>query len=163
MKISHTLLHGLVLSLIASLYIIGTFFINPRIWLKDYPQSIQDLLPPKNDKEKRLSLILGLPFLLLLFGIPLLSTILLKNHNPDFSYLSLALNAFGVAFSFNIVDWLVLDWLMFCTITPGFVVLPESEGAAGYKDYKFHFRGFLIGSVLSAAGGLIIGGIALLF
>ncbi len=163
MKISHTLLHGLALSLIASSYIIITFFINPRIWLQDYPQSIQDLLPSKDDREKRLSLILGIPFLLLLFGVPLVSTILLKNHNPEFSYLSLAFNAFAVAFAFNIFDWLVLDWLMFCTITPAFVVLPGSEGAVAYKDYWFHFRGFLIGSVLSIAGGLIIGGIALLF
>jgi len=163
MKISHTLLHGLALSLIASLYIIVTFKIDPRIWLQDYPQSIQDLLPPKDDREKRLSLILGIPFLLLLFGVPLVSTILLRNHNPDFSYFSLVLNAFGVAFFFNVVDWLVLDWLMFCTITPAFIVLPGSEGSPGYQDYKYHFRGFLIGSALSIISGLIFGGIALLF
>jgi hypothetical protein len=163
MKIDHTLLHGLALSLIASAYIIITFLINPRIWLHDYPQAIQDLLPPINEKEKRLSLILGIPFLLLLFIVPLVSTILLKNHNPDFSYLSLAFNAFGVAFAFNVVDWLVLDWLMFCTITPGFVVLPGSEGAVAYKDYWFHFRGFLIGTVISIIAGLIIGGVVLLF
>ena len=69
MKIDHTLLHGLALSLIASAFIIITFLINPRIWLDDYPQAIQDLLPPKNEKEKRLSLILGIPFLFLLFHL----------------------------------------------------------------------------------------------
>ena len=163
MKIDHTLLHGLALSLIASVFIIITFLINPRIWLQDYPQAIQDLIPPKDEKEKRLSLILGIPFLILLVVFPLFSTILLKNHNPDFSYFSLAFNAFGVAFAFNLVDWLLLDWLMFCTITPGFVVLPGSEGAAAYKDYWFHFRGFLIGTVFSIIAGLIIGGVALLF
>jgi len=162
MKINHTLLHGLALSIIASVYIIITFMIKPRIWLQDYPQDIQDMIPPKDDQEKRLSLILGFPFLLLLFCVPLVSTILLKNHNPDFSYFSLAFNAFGVAFAFNLVDWLVLDWLMFCTITPGFVVLPGSEGAAAYKDYWFHFRGFLIGTFLSLIAGFAIGGIALL-
>jgi len=163
MKISHTVLHGLVLSIIASFYIIITFLINPRIWLQDYPQDIQDLLPPKDEREKRLSLILGIPFLILLVGIPLVSTILLKKYNPGFSYFSLAFNAFGVAFAFNIVDWLVLDWLMFCTITPAFIVLPGSEGSAGYQDYKYHFRGFLIGTALSIVSGLIFGGIALLF
>ena len=162
MKINHTLLHGLALSLIASVYIIITFLINPRIWLHDYPHDIQELIPPKDEKENRLSLILGIPFLLLLFGVPLVSTILLKNHNPDYSYLSLAFNAFGVAFAFNLVDWLILDWLMFCTITPGFVVLPGSEGASAYQDYWFHFRGFLIGTVLSIIAGLIIGGLAFL-
>jgi len=163
MKIQHTLLHGLVLSIVASLYIIITMVIKPRIWLQDYPQSIQDLLPPKDEKESRLSLILGIPFLILLFGIPLVSTILLRIHNPEFSFLSLAMNAFGVSFIFNIVDWLLLDWLMFCTITPKFIVLPGSEGNAGYKDYRYHFRGFLIGTVLSIVAGLFIGGVALLF
>ena len=163
MKISHTLLHGLALSIIASFYIIITFLINPRIWLQDYPQAIQDLLPPKDEKEKRLSLILGIPFLILLVGIPLFSTILLENHNPEFKYISLAFNAFGVAFAFNIVDWLVLDWLMFCTITPKFIILPGSEGSSAYKDYWFHFRGFLIGTVFSLAAGLFIGGVVLLF
>jgi hypothetical protein len=163
MKIEHTLLHGLALSIIASLYIIITFIINPRIWLGDYPQAIQDMIPPKNEQEKKLSLILGIPFLVLLFGIPLFSTILLKRHNPDFTYLALAFNAFGVAFAFNIFDWLILDWLIFCSITPGFMILPGSEGAAAYKDYWFHFRGFLIGTFLSIVAGLIIGGAALLF
>jgi hypothetical protein len=45
---------------------------------------------------------------------------------------------------------------MYCTITPRFVVIPGTEGMAGYKDYVFHLRGFLIGSVISAAGGLVI-------
>jgi hypothetical protein len=45
---------------------------------------------------------------------------------------------------------------MFCTITPRFVVIPGTEGMAGYKDYVFHLRFFLIGSVISAAGGLVI-------
>jgi hypothetical protein len=163
MKIEHTLLHGLALSIIASLYIIITFIINPRIWLGDYPQAIQDMIPPKNEQEKKLSLILGIPFLVLLFGIPLFSTILLRRHNPDFTYLALAFNAFGVAFAFNIFDWLILDWLIFCSITPGFMILPGSEGATAYKDYWFHFLGFLTGTFLSIVAGLIIGGAALLF
>lgn len=163
MKINHTLLHGLALSIIASVYIIITLLINPRIWLQDYPQAIQDLIPPKDEKEKKLTLILGILFLILLLAFPLFSTILLKTHNPDFSYLSLAFNAFGVAFAFNIIDWLILDWLMFCAITPKFIVIPGSEGASGYKDYWFHFRGFLIGTILSIIAGLIIGGVALLF
>ena len=32
-------------------------------------------------------------------------------------------------------------------------------GMAGYKNYAMHFRGFLIGTVFSAAAGLVIAGI----
>jgi len=37
----------------------------------------------------------------------------------------------------------VLDWLIFVTIQPDFVVIPGTEGLAGYKDYGFHFLGGL--------------------
>lgn len=163
MNFQHTFQDGLALSSIASLYIIITFIINARIWLGDYPPDVQEMVPPKDEKEKRLSLILGIPFLVILLAVPVFSTLNLKGANPDLSYLHLAINAFGVALVFNIVDWLILDWLIFCTVTPKLIILPGSEGAAGYKDYWFHFRGFLIGTVISIVSGLVIGGIAMLF
>jgi len=66
------------------------------------------------------------------------------------------IHTFGVAFSFNLVDWIILDWLLFCTIQPKFMIIPGSEGMPGYKNYFIHFRGFLIGSVISLFGALII-------
>ena len=70
----------------------------------------------------------------------------------------LLVNGFAVMSIFNSVDWLILDWLIFCTITPAFLVIPGTEGSPGYKNYVFHFRGFLIGTGLSATIGLIIAG-----
>jgi len=159
-SIPKIILDGAVFSVIASVLIVITLRLNPRLWLQDYPQDIQALVPPKTDKEKRLSLVLGILFLVLLAAIPLVSTLALNSqYQGEISFFSLAINAFGVVFVFNVVDWLVLDWLMFCAITPGFVVIPGSEGAKGYKDYGFHFRGFLIGTVFSAVAGLVIGAI----
>ena len=64
---------------------------------------------------------------------------------------------------FNVVDLLVLDWPL-VAIVPGFMVLPGTEGSAGYKDYWFHFRGFLIGTVLIlVASGLMAGVVTALF
>ena len=155
---------GLVLSIIASLFIWITLRLNPRIWLQDYPKDIQARVPPKTAKEKRLSLILGIPFLILLAAAPFISTLILKYRGDgDTSFLLLWANAFGVAFTFNVIDWLVLDWLMFCTISPRFIVIPGTEGMAGYKDYFFHFRGFLVGSVLSVVAGLAIASVVSLF
>jgi hypothetical protein len=81
------------------------------------------------------------------------------SHPGEISFFLFAVHAFGVAFVFNLADWLILDWLIFCFLTPGFVVIPGSEGAEGYKNYWFHFRGFLIGTVFSAVLGLITGAI----
>jgi hypothetical protein len=57
---------------------------------------------------------------------------------------------------FNIFDLLVLDWFFFCTVQPRLMVLPGTEGMPGYRDYRFHFIGFLKGLVFCAVGGLII-------
>lgn len=154
------ILDGMFLSGIASIFILITFRLNPRLWLQDYPPDIQDLIPPKTGKEKQISLIVGIPFFILLFTIPLISTWMVKTqHTGESSFTLLAVHAFGVAFVFNLVDLLVLDWLIFCLITPKFIVLPGSEGAKGYKDYWFHFRGFLVGTGFSIVLGLVVGAI----
>ena len=107
-----------------------------------------------------MSLIFGIPFLVLLVAVPFISTLALKRQDGgDVSFLQLFLNAFGVAFAFNLVDLLLLDWLMFCTITPKFVVISGTEGMEGYKDYSYHFRASMIGTVLSVVAGLVIAGI----
>jgi hypothetical protein len=58
--------HGGLLSLVASAFVLVTLRINPRIQLQDYPRSIQDLDPPKSAEERAWSLTLGVTFLVLL-------------------------------------------------------------------------------------------------
>ena len=158
-NISKILLDGALLSILSSILIIVILWINPRLFLQDYPDEIQAVVPPKTDLEKRQSLIGGIPFLLLLFAVPFISTLILKRQSVEMiSFFSLFLNAFGVVFLFNLVDLLVLDWLLFCYITPGFLVIPGTEGMQEYKDYGYHFRAFLIGTVLSIVAGLVIAG-----
>mgnify|MGYP006308619099 CR=1 FL=1 len=156
------LLDGAIFSLVASAYLIITLHINPRLWLQDYPQDIQDQVPPKTDRESRLSLILGIPFLLVLVGAPLISTVgLNRQYGGALSFPALIIHAFGVGFIFNLVDWLLIDGLLFCAITPSFIVIPGTEGAEGYttKNYGHHVRGFVIGTGVSLAGGLVIAAI----
>jgi len=153
------LFDGAIVSLVASAFLIVTLRINPRLWLQDYSQDIQDQVPPKTDRESRLSLILGLPFLLLLFAAPLISTVgLNRQYGGALSFLALTIHAFGVGLMFNLVDWLLIDGLLFCVITPSFIVIPGTEGADGYttQNYGHHVRGFVIGTGVSLAGGLVI-------
>ncbi len=158
-NISKILLDGALLSILSSILLIVVLWINPRLFLQDYPDEIQAVVPPKTDQEKRQSLIPGIPFLLLLFAVPFISTLILKRQSEEtISFFTLFLNAFGVVFFFNLVDLLLLDWLLFCYITPGFLVIPGTEGMLAYKDYGYHFRAFLIGTVLSIAAGLVIAG-----
>jgi hypothetical protein len=149
---------GAILSLLASLWLVLSLWVNPRIFLHDYPPKIQEKVPPKTEAERRLSYVFGVPFMLLLLLGSFFSTLSLKAQG-NAQFWELWLNATGVVYVFNVVDWLILDWLMFCTLTPRFVVIPGSEGMAEYKDYGFHFRGFLHGTVYSGLGGLIIAGV----
>lgn len=163
MNISMLVLHGLILSVIAALFITATLRVNPRIWLQDHPPDIQAQVPPKTEQERKLSLALGIPFLLLLFVTPLISTLTLDSQGQgSVPFHLLALHAFGVVLIFNVFDWLILDWLFFCTITPEFLVIPGTEGTEGYTNYRYHFRGFLTGTIFSAVTGTIIGIIVVL-
>lgn len=158
LNITKLLIDGGIFSAIASLYISAILYINPRLFLQDYPEDIQRAVPQKTREERRLSILLGTPFLLLLFAGPFISTLTLNHQSGgELSFFAASLHAFGIVFIFNLVDWLILDWLIFCTITPNFLVIPDTEGMAGYKDYSFHFRAFRIGTVLSIIAGLIIG------
>ena len=155
--LTHILLDGALLSVLASITILGILRLNPRLFLQDYPDEIQEHVPPKTDQEKRLSLLVGIPFLLLLFAVPFFSTVNLDRQGATF--FQLFINAFGVAFIFNLVDLLLLDWLIFCTVTPKFLIIPGTDGFKSYKDYGFHFRASLIGTFISIAAGLVIAGI----
>ena len=159
-NIAKIALDGAILSALASVFLFAVLRFNPRLFLQDYPESIQSQVPPKTEKEKRQSLIVGIPFLILLLAVPFISTLALKRRSGDeVRFLSLLLNAFGVAFVFNLVDLLLLDWLVFCTITPAFLVIPGTEGNEGYKDYRFHFRASIVGTILSVVTGLVMAGI----
>jgi len=154
---------GALLSVLASVWILLLLRLNPRLFLQDYPKDIRDRVPPKTPAERRTSLLLGMPFLILLMAVPSISTWRVKQDSVGHATLwALAAHAFGVAFIFNVVDWLVLDWALVCTITPSFVVIPGTAGLAGYKNYAYHFRGFLIGTVVSAVAGLVIGAVVYL-
>lgn len=159
-NIGKILLDGVILSILASFLLTGALLFNPRLFLQDYPRSIQSLVPAKTSKEKRQSLVVGIPFLLLLVIIPFLSTLSLMRHSGgEATFFQLFLNAFGVVFIFNLVDLILLDWLLFCTLTPKFMIIPGTEGSEAYKDYFLHFKASIIGTVLSIIAGLITAGI----
>lgn len=140
-----------------SAVLLGIGLRNPRLMLQDYPKDVQAAVPPKTAAERRETIWWTLPFLTLLFGLPLAAALTLKLQRPDLSFAEAALAAFVVLVVFNLWDWLVLDWLVFCTLTPRFVVLAGTEGMAGYRDYGMHFRGFLIGLGLSIVASVLIG------
>src|SRR4030095_4077389 len=141
---------GALLSVVASTYLLLLLRFNPRIFLGHYPKQIREIVPPKSEKEQRMSILLGLligaPFAAALFW----RTATLKSH----SFWELFAYVFGVLFMFNLVDLLILDWLIVCWVKPHWVILPGTENIAVPNPYLHHFKAFLKGT-----GGLVIVGL----
>ncbi len=143
---------GALLSVVASTCLLLLLRLNPRLFLGHYPKEIRAIVPPRSKKERRMSSLLGL-----LIGAPITSALLwrtatLETHSfwDRFAY------AFGVLFIFNLVDLLILDWLIVCRFRLRWVVLPGTEHIAMPIPYLHHFKEFLMGTV-----GLVIVGLAI--
>jgi len=145
-----------ILAILALIFIIAK---NPRYMMQDYPPEITANIPTQMVEEKRAAMRYGIPFLLILAGFPFLIGLVFKFLGPV-SFVELWLRIFVLMFSFNLVDLVILDWMIFCWITPAFMVLPGTEGHPGYKNYRFHFIGFLKGTLIVLAASLVIAGLA---
>jgi hypothetical protein len=143
---------GVLFSLVASTYLLVLLRFNPRIFLRHYPKEIREIVPPKSEKEQRISVLLGL-----LIGAPFTAALLCRAATlGSHSFWEMFAYAFGVLFIFNLVDLLILDWLVVCWVTPRWVILPGTEHIVIPKQYLHHFKGFLIGTVGIAIVGLAI-------
>jgi len=163
--ISHALLYGVILSGVLFTLILGLVRINPEIMLKDYPPDIQAKYGPMSERSKRQRIPGAILVIVVLFGIVILSfQDLGTDPQDDLSFFTTFVHLFVMFSVFNLLDWLVLDWLIVVTIRPSFIILPGTEGLAGYEDYRFHFRGFLIGTVITLVTSILVAAVvAVLF
>ncbi|PFV82355.1 nitroreductase [Bacillus sp. AFS059628] len=151
---------GVIMSIVLSVLILGSLYYNPRLSLTEYPKDIQKLVFPKSIHEKKQTIYFNIAYNAILFGTPFVSTYILHKHEK-LLYIDAYIHAFGILMIFNVVDLFILDWLIFCWITPRFVVIPTTEGMKGYKDYKFHLRGAIVGTKFLAIVSLFLAGIAI--
>jgi len=47
---------GALLSVVASTYLLVLLRLNPRIFLRHYPKEIREIVPPKSEKERQMSI-----------------------------------------------------------------------------------------------------------
>ena len=147
--LNRILIDGSILTAIVATIIVLALYINPRMALSDYPEDVKAAVPPRTKKELWQGVLLGLPFLVVVFAIPLYSAWRVKQHNEDvLTYWMALVTIFGVLLIPFLFDLIVLDILMFSTWTPNFLVIPGTEGMPGYKDYGMHFKAHARGSVM---------------
>lgn len=158
--ITNALVFGVILSSILFATILVVVRINPEIMLRDYPPDVQAKYGPMSDRSKRQRLPVAILVLALMFGVIVASLAPILDGAEGARLFPTAFVHFFVMFSvFNVLDWLVLDWLIVVSLRPRFLILPGTEGMAGYRDYAFHFRGFLIGIPITLAASLLLAGL----
>ncbi|MCP4360759.1 MAG: hypothetical protein GY796_22355 [Chloroflexi bacterium] len=148
---------SLIYSGVMGTFIIVTMMWNAEIWLNDYPPDIKEKYGEPSPCTKRLSLIIAVPFFAVMIGGPIWSNHGLKQANGGhLTFKAAFLNAYALIISAWLFDLTILDWLLFVKKTPDFVVLPGTEGMAGYDDYGFHLKEHLRASPMLAGFVLMI-------
>lgn len=158
--ITFALLEGLVWSALWIAMLLLMFFNFPWLLVHDYPADARKAakLPKPTALQRRNGRLFTAICYVVLLGTLMGAGLVQYRFNPTaFGYIFLHL--WLICMMWNVVDLLIFDWLIFCTITPKSFILPGTEGCKGYKDYKFHVIGFLKGLVYMTLMALIFGGL----
>lgn len=158
----NSLFYGAILSVFLSILILASLAYNAEMWVGDYPPGIKEKFGPISKKAKRQLIFLSFPFFLALAAAIIFSNLHLRGFIAgDLGFWMYFLNTFIVVETFNLVDLLILDGLVFVVIQPKFAILPGTEGMREYNDFGFHVRGFGIGTIMSLVAAAITAGIGL--
>ena len=150
--LTHILIDGGILTAIVSTILVSMLYFKPRMALSDYPEDVKAAVPPRTKEELRAGIILSIPLLILFIAYPLYSVWRVKIvFGDELTYWMSFAIIFGEYFMVSMFDLIVLDLFMFYTWTPKFLVLPGTEGFAGYKDYRPHVKAQL------TVGNLMLG------
>ena len=155
--IRESLVIGAVLSAILTLLIVVSLMINKEMWLQDYPPDVKAKWGPMSEKAKRQRLV----FAILLFGLMIGAMVYAVTRlevvlGTAPSFLAIFVSIVIVFGLFNLVDAVIIDWLILLVLWPGLGVLPGTEGMAGYRDARLWTINLFKGFVLAPIAGLLV-------
>lgn len=153
--LEHALAFGTLLAILGGGWIVLVLRINPRLFLRNYPQAVQKAAPPATPSERRAGLLFGLPLFALLIGIPFWSGFNLAAGHPVGPG-ALFLDAFVVGLVANVVDLVILDILWLGLLPPRWAIIPGTEDVPFRPEYSKHVRGFVVGSVVAAIIAFVV-------
>lgn len=163
MIITQGLLVGLFASLMLSIIILGSLAYNPRLWRQDFPKEIQAVVPPLTAQEKRQQWWIVPPFFGALLLPPIWSILRLESVLGTLSFGEMWLHVFIIWMTFNLIDLIVLDWLIVVAWNPKRLRLPGTEDVMHHNSYAYHFQGFLKGTVMGAVFSAIVAALVMIF
>lgn len=145
---------GLLLSIATSALVMGALRVNPRLFLRHFPEAVRRSQPPLSAAEKRVGRAIGFTLIALLVVVPVWSARASATAH-GYGVLDTFWHALLVGMSFNLTDWLVLDELWLGLGRPRWALPPGVTFADVPFDHRQHARGFLVGTALCALIGVI--------
>lgn len=162
--LAHGLLYGVILSVLLTVLIVGSLYLRPGIWIADASAAVQAAAPPLTAADRRAKTIAGLLFFGILVGVMAASLLRLRTMSGGSpSFTDVALSVFIIFETFNLVDLVLIDWLVIEWWRPGFITFPSAEGLNLFRGYTHHFVGFLKGTAMSVVAGLFIAAVSVVF
>lgn len=143
----------------AAMLIIGR--INAEMILNDYPPDIRAKYGTMSEATRKQANLMTLPLLATLGLIVALGLGQLREISGALTFVETLVVSTVIFQMWNLLDLILLDWFLLMTLKPKFMILPGTEGMAGYRDYMFHFRKFLNGIVFTFILALAVTVIAL--
>jgi len=150
------LIYGLVLSVVLTILTVISGAIALDMFVDNYPPDIKQTYGPMSPRAARLRPFIAALLFITVLLVPIIGLFVLRAKVLSIPFLPTLVFSSIVVLVFNVFDLIILDWLFFCTIQPRSMVLPGTEGMAGYRDYRFHFIGFLKGLRFNVIVGLLI-------
>lgn len=157
---AHTIGWGTVAALSCGFVLVE--FAAPYAFLNDHPEDIRRNAPKPTAVQQRAGVLGGLVFFVsLIMGLGAVPWAWSVTH-PDAGYAELALMTLVVAALFAVIDVVLVDWLIICTLRPRRFVYPGTENCTGWGDYAFHLteqlrpRALLALTTLSAVVGTVV-------
>lgn len=155
---AHTLTWGSAAVVLSGATLLAVMLTAPYAFLSDYPADIRARAPKPSRAQQRAGRFGSAVFLLVLISAIGAAVCGWGVVRPGASYFELALMALVLNLMFVLLDVIVIDWLIVCTLRPGRLIYPGTEECAGWGDYRFHlteqFKPIGVSVLLGGSAGI---------
>lgn len=121
---------------------------NPRLWIQDFPEGVQAEMEPLSWGEQIARVLVAVLLLVVVVGIPVLSVLSVKSARGAITILEAFLHIWLIFMVVNLVDLVIIDWMIGIWWQPGFLSSPEIEPVRHHNTYRFHLIEHLKGTVM---------------
>lgn len=92
--------------------VLASLAYNPRVWIQDFPEEMQAAMDPLSRRERLGRAVVAVLLVAVVVGIPLVSILSERASRGDLSLREAVLHVWIVFMTVNLVDLVVVDWLI---------------------------------------------------